>query len=88
MTPWRRHSACRVMNGRTICGLERYPSPFSSPGRHSPRYRGVPCARVLWSKVLTCLFCSTSPDNAWLTSEYGIAVPAAQPLTPGHIVSV
>ena len=34
----------------------------------------------------TCLFCSTSPDDAWVTSEYGIAVPAARPLTPGHVV--
>jgi diadenosine tetraphosphate (Ap4A) HIT family hydrolase len=32
------------------------------------------------------LFCSTSPDDAWVTSEYGIAVPPAQPLTPGHVV--
>src|ERR1035438_1140860 len=39
-----------------------------------------------YGQVLTCLFCSTSPDNAWLTSEYGIAVPAAQPLTAGHVV--
>ena len=37
-------------------------------------------------EVRTCLFCSTSPDDAWVTSEYGIAVPAAQPLTPGHVV--
>jgi|ERR1039458_8083904 diadenosine tetraphosphate (Ap4A) HIT family hydrolase len=34
----------------------------------------------------TCLFCSTSPDDAWVASDYGIAVPAAQPLTPGHVV--
>src|ERR1019366_4101801 len=39
-----------------------------------------------YGQVLTCLFCSTSPDDAWVTSEYGIAVPAAQPLTPGHVV--
>ena len=34
----------------------------------------------------TCLFCSTSRDDAWASSEYGIAVPAAQPMTPGHVV--
>jgi len=34
----------------------------------------------------TCLFCSTSPDDAWGCTAYGIALPAAQPLTPGHIV--
>jgi diadenosine tetraphosphate (Ap4A) HIT family hydrolase len=34
----------------------------------------------------TCLFCSTSPEDAWATSEYGIAIPAHQPLTPGHVV--
>ena len=34
----------------------------------------------------TCLFCSTSPDDAWGSTEYGIALPAMQPLTPGHIV--
>jgi diadenosine tetraphosphate (Ap4A) HIT family hydrolase len=36
--------------------------------------------------VRTCLFCSTSPDDAWGCTAYGTALPAAQPLTPGHIV--
>jgi ATP adenylyltransferase len=36
--------------------------------------------------VQNCFFCSTSPDDAWVTSEYGIALPAAQPLTPGHVI--
>ena len=35
---------------------------------------------------MTCLFCSTSPADACATSEYGMAVPAVQPLTPGHVV--
>lgn len=34
----------------------------------------------------TCLFCSTSPDDALAASEYGIVVPAAQPVTPGHVL--
>ncbi len=33
-----------------------------------------------------CLFCSISPDEAWATSEYGIAIPAKQPVTSGHFV--
>ena len=36
--------------------------------------------------VRNCIFCSTSPDDAWVSSEYGIALPAAQPLTTGHVV--
>jgi diadenosine tetraphosphate (Ap4A) HIT family hydrolase len=36
--------------------------------------------------VRNCRFCSTSQDDAWVTSEWGIAVPAAQPLTLGHVV--
>jgi len=32
------------------------------------------------------VFCSTSPDDVWLASKYGIALPAAAPLTPGHVV--
>ena len=37
-------------------------------------------------KVSVCLFCSASPEDAWVTSEYGIAVPAPQPLVPGHVL--
>jgi diadenosine tetraphosphate (Ap4A) HIT family hydrolase len=36
--------------------------------------------------VPSCLFCSASLDDAWATNEYGIALPATQPVAPGHVV--
>lgn len=36
--------------------------------------------------VTSCVFCTTSPDDVWLSSKYAIALPSAKPVTPGHVV--
>ena len=38
------------------------------------------------TEVENCLFCSTLPEDAWVATQYGIALPAPRPLMLGHVV--
>ena len=82
--------------GREFRRLSSFSENEPPPGRGSCRTCSHPWKRSSGCRsryyceggnlLRTCLFCSTTPDDALAASEYGIVVPAAQPATPGHIL--
>jgi diadenosine tetraphosphate (Ap4A) HIT family hydrolase len=48
-------------------------------------------AQLLWRRYIgllieSCIFCEIPPEEAWIETEFGIAIPHPQPLAPCHVL--